>query len=183
MALGPFATAADLAARMGRELDEVEQSQAARLLADASNLVRMAAGYQQISRVDNDVATLRGSDRIRMLLPQRPVRGVSAVAGLTTAQWFWDGGQYLWRTGHNRWVGPVTVTYSHGYDPDDIAYQVAATVVCDAVKRVLINPGLIKQRSIDDYSETLADARASLMPGEQDTIRQAFGVATWGVTS
>lgn len=183
MALGPFATTADLITRMGRDLNDVEQSQSARLLADASNLIRMTAEYQQISRVDNDVVTLRGSGRITLVLPQRPVRDVTAVAGLTTAQWFWDGGQKLWRTEYNLWVGPVTVTYSHGFDEEDIAYQVAASVACDAVKRVLNNPELIRQRSIDDYSETLADARASLMPGERDTIRQAFGVSTWGVAS
>lgn len=183
MALGSFATAADLAARLGRELDDVEQSQAARLLTDASNLIRMASGYQQISRVDDDTVTLRGSGTTVMRLPQRPVRDVSTVAGLTTGAWQWDGGERLTRCDGCSWVGPVVVTYSHGFTEDDIAYQVAASVACDAVKRVLTNPDLIKQRSIDDYSETLADARASLMPGEQDTIRQAFGVRTWGVTS
>lgn len=183
MALGPFATTADLITRMGRDLNDVEQSQSARLLADASNLIRMTAEYQQISRVDNDVVTLRGSGTPVLRLPQRPVRDVTTVAGLTVAVWRWDGGERLTRCDGCVWAGPVTVTYSHGFDEDDIAYQVAASVACDAVKRVLNNPELIRQRSIDDYSETLADARASLMPGEQDTIRQAFGVKTWGVAS
>ncbi|MFG2671364.1 hypothetical protein [Streptomyces sp. NPDC048445] len=183
MALGPFATAADLTTRMGRELNDVEQSQATRLLADASNLIRMTAGYQQISRVSNDIVTLRGSGTPVLRLPQRPVRDVTAVAGLTVAVWWWDGGEQLIRCDGWVWMGPVTVTYSHGFDVDDIAYQVAASVACDAVKRTLNNPELIRQRSIDDYSETLADARASLMTGEQDTIRQAFGVKSWGVTS
>lgn len=182
MALEPFATPADLAERLGRELTTAEQSQAARLLADASNLIRATAGYQQISRVTDDVATLRGSGSVALKLPQRPVRDVTAVAGLTSADWFWDGGDTLWHK-YDLWTGPVTVTYSHGYDPTDVPYQVAQSVACDAVKRVLLNPEMTKQRSIDDYSETLADARASLLQGEQDTIRQAFGVATWGVSS
>lgn len=179
MALGPFATAADL--RIGWELTEAEQSQANRLLADASNLIRMTAGYQQISRVDNDTVTLRGSGTCVLKLPQRPVRGVTAVAGLTSAAWSWDAGERLSRCDGRSWCGPVTVTYSHGFNTDDVAYQIAVSVACDAVKRVLTNPELVKQRSIDDYSETLADARASLMSGEQDTIRQAFGVPSWGV--
>lgn len=183
MALGSFATDADLVARMGRDLTDVEQSQATRLLTDASHLVRMAAGYQQISRADHDTVTLRGSGTTVLRLPQRPVRDVTAVAGLTTTAWSWDGGERLTRCDGYVWMGPTVVTYSHGFDVDDVAYQVAASVVCDAVKRVLLNRDLIKQRSIDDYSETLVDARASLMPGEQDTIRQAFGVRTWGVTS
>lgn len=181
MVLGPFATAADLAARMGRELTTVEQSQATRLLTDASHLIRMTAGYQQISRVDNDTVTLPGTGCGTLKLPQRPVRDVTAIAGLTVSDWEWDGFQTLTRLGGYLWDSPVTVTYSHGFDPDDIAYQVAASVACDAVKRVLNNPQLIRQRSIDDYSETLADARASLLQGEQDTIRQALGIASWGV--
>ncbi|MEW2161441.1 hypothetical protein AB0912_00290 [Streptomyces sp. NPDC007084] len=183
MALGPFATSADLVARLGRDLEAVEQSQADRLLADASNLIRMTAGYQQISRVDNDTMTLRGTGTAVLKLPQRPVRDVTAVAGLASTAWRWDGGEQLIRCDGGLWVGPWAVTYSHGVDTDDVAYQVAVSVACDAVKRVLTNPELVKQRAIDDYSETLTDARASLMQGEQDTIRQAFGVSGWGVTS
>ncbi|KUN34828.1 hypothetical protein AQJ30_27555 [Streptomyces longwoodensis] len=183
MTLGPFATASDLVARMGRDLDPVEQSQADRLLADASNLIRMTADYQQISRVDNDTVTLRGSYRTVLKLPQRPVRDVTAVAGLASTAWRWNGGDCLIRLDGGVWDGPVTVTYSHGLDEDDVAYQVAVSVACDAVKRVLTNPELVRQRSIDDFSETLADARASLLQGEQDTIRQAFGVTSWGVSS
>lgn len=179
--LPPFATSADL--RIGRELTAAEQQQANRLLADASHLIRMTAGYQQITRVNNDTVVLRGSCSRVLKLPQRPVRSVTAVAGLSAAYWKWDGGELITRCDGWAWDGPVTVTYSHGFDPDDIAYQVAVSVACDAVKRVLLNPELVKQRALDDYSETLADARASLLMGEQDTIRQAFGVASWGVTS
>ncbi|MEU3255857.1 hypothetical protein [Streptomyces sp. NPDC006997] len=183
MVLGPFATVEDLAGRMGRELTTAEQSQAPRLLADASHLIRMTAGYQQISRVDNDTVTLRGSGTCVLKLPQRPVRDVTAVTDLASTDWVWDGGERLTRLDGATWDGPVTVTYSHGLDLEDVAYQVAVSVTCDAVKRVLNNPDLIRQRSIADYSETLADARASLLQGEQDTIRAAFGVSTWGVTS
>ncbi|MGW1931879.1 hypothetical protein [Streptomyces sp. NPDC001919] len=182
MALGPFATSAELGTRLGRELLGVEQAQADRLLADASNLIRMEAGYQQISRVDGDTVTLRGSGRAVLTLPQRPVRNVTAVAGLPGTAWEWDGGERLTRTDGCLWTGPVTVTYSHGLDPDDIAYQVAVSVACDAVKRVLANLDLVRQRSIDDYSETLVDARASLLTGEADTIRTAFAVRSWGVS-
>ncbi|MFJ4852398.1 MULTISPECIES: hypothetical protein [unclassified Streptomyces] len=181
MALGPFATVADLRAQLGRDLTADELLHVDRLLAGASHLIRMTAGYQQISRVDNDTVTLRGSGTVVLRLPQRPVRDVTAIAGLTVAVWRWDGGELLTRVDGYCWDGPVTVTYSHGFDTEDVAYQVAALIACDAVKRILINPEMIRQRSIDDYSETLADARVSLMPGEQDTIRQAFGVRDWGV--
>lgn len=181
MPLGPFATHVDL--RIGWDLTEAEQSQADRLLADASNLIRMTAGYQQISRVDNDTVTLRGSGTCVLKLPQRPVRDVTAVAGLASTAWTWDGGDRLTRLDGYAWDGATTVTYSHGFNTDDVAYQVAVSVACDAVKRILTNPELVRQRTIDDYSETLADARASLLDGEQETIRQAFGVSSWGVTS
>ncbi|MFE5514462.1 hypothetical protein ACFQ9J_28405 [Streptomyces sp. NPDC056529] len=182
MVLGPFATSADLGNRLGRVLEGVEQSQADRLLADASNLIRMEAGYQQISRVNNDTVTLRGSGRTALKLPQRPVRDVTVVAGLPTTAWVWDGADLLWRTDGGFWTGPVTVTYSHGFEPEDIAYQVAVSVACDAVKRIFANLDLVRQRSIDDYSETLVDARASLLTGEADTIRRAFAVSDWGVS-
>ncbi|WP_263165405.1 hypothetical protein [Streptomyces sp. SCSIO ZS0520] len=182
MALGSFASAADLAERLGRDLTDAEQTQVTRLLADASHLIRSAAAYQQISRVDADTVQLRGSNSALLRLPQRPVRAVTAVAGLAQAAWRWDGGESLWRLDGRVWWGPVTVTYSHGYDEDDPPYQVARSVACDAVKRALLNPELVRQRSIDDYSETLADARASLLQGETETIRQAFGVASWGVS-
>ncbi|MFB8083694.1 hypothetical protein [Streptomyces sp. NPDC056013] len=172
----------DLGTRLGRALLDVEQPQADRLLADASHLIRMEAGYQQISRVDHDTVTLRGSGRSVLTLPQRPVRDVTAVAGLPSTAWEWDGGERLTRTDGCLWGGPVTVTYSHGLDTDDIAYQVAVSVACDAVKRVLANLDLVRQRSIDDYSETLIDARASLLTGEADTIRKAFAVRDWGVS-
>lgn len=181
--LSAFATPADLNVRIGgRTLTDAEQNQVTRLLADASHLIRMTAGYQQISRVNNDTVTLRGSGAPVMRLPQRPVRDVTAVAGLTSSAWRWDGGVCLTRCDGGVWDGPVTVTYSHGFDPDDVAYQVAVSVACDVVKRIILNPELIRQRSIDDYSETLADARASLLQGEQDTIRQAFGVSGVGVS-
>ncbi|MFD0429432.1 hypothetical protein ACFQ60_22415 [Streptomyces zhihengii] len=56
----------------------------------------------------------------------------------------------------------------------------AATVACDSVKRLFLNPDMLRQRSIDDYAETLTDARATLLAGEEDTIRTAFAVASWG---
>jgi hypothetical protein len=100
MALEPFATPDDLAERLGRELTTAEQSQAARLLADASNLIRAAAGYQQISRVTNDVATLRGSGRIGILQaaaaarPGRHGRGRPHLGGLVLGR----RTDTLWRT-------------------------------------------------------------------------------------
>lgn len=182
MALPPFATADDLNERVSWDLSDMEKAQANRLLADASNLIRMTAGYQQISRVDDDVVTLRGSGTLLLRLPQRPVRDVTAVAGLTADRWRWDGGNTLHRLDCYAWLGPVAVTYSHGLDEDDIGFQVAVSVACDSVKRCLINPDMIRQRSIDDYAETLADARASLLDGEADTIRTAFAGPQWGIS-
>jgi hypothetical protein len=181
-ALPPFATADDLQARVSWELSDMEKAQANRLLADASNLIRAAAGYQQITRVDNDQVTLRGSTSHLLRLPQRPVRDVTAVAGLDISQWRWDGGSTVERLDWCPWLGAVTVTYSHGLDVDDVGFQVAVSVACDSVKRCLINPDMLRQRSIDDYAETLADARATLLQGETDTIVAAFAGPQWGIS-
>ncbi|MFJ6616673.1 hypothetical protein ACIQOW_03690 [Kitasatospora sp. NPDC091335] len=184
MVLGPFASVADLIGRLppDRVLSPEEQAQAEQLLGDASHLIRMTAGYQQISRVDNDTVVLRGSGSPRLKLPQRPVRAVTSVAGLTADQWEWDGGDTLTRLDGHDWRGAITLVYSHGLDEDEPAYQVARSVACDAVKRTLLNPTMIRQHAVDDFSETLADARASLLAGEADTIQVAFAGPGWGVT-
>ncbi|MFD0429433.1 hypothetical protein ACFQ60_22420 [Streptomyces zhihengii] len=75
MALEAFASVDDLEARTLRDLTDVERQHAPRLLADASNLIRMTAGYQQISRVVDDTVLLRGSGTHVLVLPQRPVAG------------------------------------------------------------------------------------------------------------
>ncbi|MGW2544901.1 hypothetical protein ACWC5I_29485 [Kitasatospora sp. NPDC001574] len=182
--LGPFASVADLIGRLPPErvLSVEEQAQAERLLGDTSHLIRMTAGYQQISRVDNDTVVLRGSGGPCLTLPQRPVLAVTAVAGLTADQWEWDGGDRLTRLDGCVWRGATTVTYSHGLDEDQPAYQVARAISCDAVKRTLLNPSMVRSHQVDDFSETLADARASLLDGEAETIRQAFAGPTVSVT-
>jgi hypothetical protein len=180
-ALPSFATADDLAARMlPRTLTDEEKAAANVLLQDVSMQIRAVAGYQQISRVDNDTVTLRGSGTCRLVLPQRPVLSVSSVAGLASDQWEWDGGVVLTRLDCQVWRGAVIVTYSHGLDVTDVAYMVATSVACDAVKRAILNPEMRRSQSIDDYSETLTDARASLLDGEAETIRQAFGPGSVG---
>ncbi|GAA1164172.1 hypothetical protein F4556_002364 [Kitasatospora gansuensis] len=182
MVLGPFATAADLGVRMNRTFTGAAETQVNRLLADASSLIRMAAGYQQISRVDNDTVTLRGPGTTCLTLPQRPVLDVTAVAGLSAGRWEWDGGQTLTRLDGCTWSGAVTVTYSHGLNETQPGYEVARSVACDAVKRTVLNPELVRSHEVDDFAETLVDARASLLAGEADTIRQAFAGSSVGIS-
>ncbi|URN11365.1 hypothetical protein LUW77_03485 [Streptomyces radiopugnans] len=118
MPLPPLATAADLAAALGRTFTTGEQAQAEALLGQASAMVR-AYLRQDITRATTtDTFTLQRSDRQHLaspfdhrthgqvLLPQRPVEEVTEVRvnDLPTADWWLDGSVLRVRT--VPWQGP-----------------------------------------------------------------------------
>jgi hypothetical protein len=155
--LDPLASISDLEDRIGT-LTDAQAQRAEALLAGASARVR-AYTHQNFDLTLGDTVILRpiGTD---LVLPQRPVRAVSAVAAIpgdgqpdiTMSGWLWDGldhvriGGFGWRTAIDYdlewdWVGwsPETyrVTYDHGYatTPDDVV-----DVVCSMVNRILTAP-------------------------------------------
>jgi hypothetical protein len=141
VALPPLATPEDLGVHLGEAI-AADDARALRILRNASGAVRAAAGYQQFSRVDDDVVVLRGGGPV-LELPQRPVIAVTAINGLTTDQWAWDGGQRLGFVSGGWWGSAVQVTYSHGYDdiPDDVV-----GIVLTAAARAWMNPaGLVSE--------------------------------------
>ena len=165
MALPPFATAAELAATMQTTVDSAAADLA---LASASAVIRKWT-RQTISRVADDVVTLRVIDPCELVLPQRPVVSVSQVLvnSVVLVDWVLSGDRLL-RTGGWRYLpgtstypdpGLVQVTYTHGWEeiPDEVR-----GVCLDLASSTVSNPGMLRQESIDDYSRTLASESLGL---------------------
>jgi hypothetical protein len=161
------------------------------LLQDASAVVRSYT--KQDFTLTDTVARIRPIGG-RLILPQRPVTGVTSVKVfdynenlVTIVGWMWDGGQEVWlmvgETVINlaegirdlfRFNTPLCqVDYTHGYDviPDDIV-----TVVCGMVIRSLATPGYgsIQSQSAGPFSQRLSDAAiqgiVALTPSDRDIL-------------
>lgn len=140
-----FATAGDLAARLGVDLSSAEQTRANTLLQLASGLIQREA-RQRIELVTNDVLTVPGVAESRLRLPERPVVSVTTVtldgtavtAGEDTIDYYLNGSDLIRPKGWGWGEQVVQVTYTHGYStiPDAIV-----AVCLEAVTRVWVNPG------------------------------------------
>ena len=169
-ALPAFATAAELAAVTQSEIGAAAADLA---LASASAIIRRWT-RQTITRVVDDVATLRVLDECELILPQRPVESVSRVRvhSLTLQDWVLSGDRLLRTGGWRRLPGTTTypdpglveVTYTHGWDeaPDDVR-----AVCLDLASMSVTNPGWLRETSdaIDDYQRRRVFASESLGSG------------------
>lgn len=170
MALPAFATAADLAAVTQ---SEVSPAAADLALASASAMIRSWT-RQTITRVVDDVATLRVINERELILPQRPVESVSRVRvnSLALLDWVLSGDRLLRTGGWRRLPGTTTypdpglveVTYTHGWGevPDDVR-----AVCLDLASMSVTNPGYLREYdvSIDDYQRRKVFAAESLGSG------------------
>lgn len=159
MALPAFATAAELAAVMQAPVDSAAADLA---LASASAVIRRWT-RQTITKVIDDVVTLRVIRCDELVLPQRPVVSVSEVKvnALVLNDWVLSGDRLLRTGGWHRLPGTTTypdpglvqVTYTHGWAevPDEVR-----AVCLDLASATLANPSMLRQEAIDDYSRTFA---------------------------
>jgi len=142
-----------------------DSDRATALLERASDVVRRYTG-QTFTRVVDDTVTLR-VDRGKLVLPQRPAekptRILNADGGVLPPSAWWWGGLGIVEFGAPTWVanGPayaraprvVTVTYTHGYEDEDIPGDVQS-IVCDVANRVYSSPASgpgLRSEGIDDY--------------------------------
>lgn len=182
-----FATASELADRLGVSLSESEESRAKGLLELASSLIQQEAG-QEIEQVEDDELTRRGTESARILLPERPVKSVSKVVldGEEIEEedeWYVEGDELVREVGG--WGQPdevLVITYTHGYE----AVPDIAKVIClEAVVRAWINPGSVLS---EEYgSERVAYSQGTprgllLSEIERRDIRQAFRRGAGSVT-
>ena len=171
MALDPLATTDDLAARLGRDLDDTELVQAEALLAGASARVRTYTG-QDFTFVEDDVVQVKVRNGIARL-PQRPVTAVAAVVdlsansvaftwlnddriqvGVTALNWF---EVEPWRNA----VPELRVTYDHGYEeiPADVVDICCAMVA----RKMALGPesGAYQSENIAGYGYSTGAAAAA----------------------
>lgn len=130
-----FATPEDLAVRLGVTLTADEQTRASRLLDLASDMIRRAARQKITAGTSTVTVTPTGG---RLLMPERPVAGVTAISPQAS---FEIDGDYL----AGLPVGQTfTLTYSHGWEtiPDAIV-----AICLEVVTRVWVNPGNASQEA------------------------------------
>jgi len=170
-----LALAADLEARLGRDLTDAETLRANALLLDASAKVSRYT-RQDFLPVADDVVILRGVDG-EIRLPQRPVQSVSSVVAmggnflpnLTLFDWLWDGldlivlgpGNFVINLPEIWWdedgyPDTYQVTYTHGYAtvPDTVV-----AVICAMVMRTISAPtmsGGVSAETLGPYSYQLS---------------------------
>lgn len=180
--MAALATIPDLEAVIGRVVTVDEQPRAERLLELASAAVRRETG-QTFDLVTSDIVTVRPVGKVARL-PQRPVTNVIEIVDdgqvVSPDVYEWTSQGVITRTplvdwgdvtGSTRWVGPLTVTYDHGYDtvPDDVA-----GIVCDAAAARLSNPDRVRQESIGSYSVTYPTAENVALSTAQKRALSAY---------
>ena len=137
-----FAPLEDLADLIGTTTVPPERAQ---LILDMATAAVINAAEVPIVQVVDDEAVLDGNGSDRILLPNWPVTAVTAVTVdgtvLDPDLWRWSRHGELRRPG-GRWPSlprAVTVTYTHGYPPDQIPAELAA-VVLQVAARTVSNP-------------------------------------------
>lgn len=209
--MAEFATASDLAARLGITLTDVETARATTLLTIASGLVQDEA-KQRIERVDGDVYTLPGTTDETIRLPERPVISVASLTLdgqplIEGSDWYLDGDlvcripavttvltgglideafTFPLGTGFGWPAQTLEVTYSHGYDAANVP-QTVKSIVLEAVVRVWVNPGSVARETVGNVSTVFDNMRFSptgllLADEEKKAIRRIFGQQARSIT-
>jgi hypothetical protein len=187
--MAQFATVDEFATRLGADLTEAEETDAAVLLTLASAAIQDAAG-QAIEKVTNDTLSLRGTVAGRLMLPERPVLSVASVVldgeTLTVDEAYYLDGDELVRMpgaysagfpGSSRYGfgdadQTLVITYTHGYDP--IPGFIKAICLEMAV-RVWVNPGLVQQEGYGSEQVTYqATGGLVLTEAEERAVRRAL---------
>lgn len=202
-----FATADDLAARLGIVLTGAEGTRATTLLALASELIQDVV-KQKISLVEDDVLSMPGTVEDRIALPERPVVSVDSVmlddVALTEgSDWYLDGatiyrralvfnptigvldGPFLLGSGFGTPLQTLAITYTHGYADDDVPGTVKA-VCLEAVVRCFVNPGAVARETVGNTSTVYDNMRFSpsgllITDDERRTLKRLFGARSLSV--
>lgn len=189
-----FATVAELAAYLARDIDNADPS-ALLALSLASDAVR-AYVRQEITSVEEDEITLDGTGTTLVLLPELPVTDVYSVIedgleltydedfywsaqgelirveprweGITRVERPWESLKRIER----RWIKKpraVVVTYSHGYT--NIPGPIKGATLALA-GRLVDSPAGVKQETIGAYSVTYSSGTPTLADNEARLLDQ-----------
>lgn len=188
-----FATAAQLATRLGRTFTSTETSQATALLADATAFLQEELGGQLIESGTTTFTVQADPCETRIRLPQWPLRSLTSVtlngSTVTTEVEHRDG--YLYRSGG--WLpqsgdqfADVTVTYAYGYSsvPAELVTWccvLAAGAMAQAARGGSLASSGVASERIDDYSVSYtADASAFEIPERVlARLRASYGAGAW----
>lgn len=181
-----FASYTDFEIRMGITLTDDEQTRVDSLLADASDLLRLAT-QQDISLVEGDTLTTRGHGGLKFVLPQIPVLDVTSITATDTRtdettdlepDTFYNKGNVLYRTpGSLGWYDgnyELTFSYDHGYETPPTLFK---TIAVEAVRRVWINPGAVASETHGSESVSHGPVQSGLLLTAEET---ALAVAGYG---
>lgn len=195
--MAQFATAADLADRLGLTFSGEEQARADALLTSASGLVQ-AEARQRIELVEDDALIVRGTVDDRIPLPERPVVSVASVVldGTPIDGWFLEGNELvrgavdvfdglplLGSAGFGYESQTLVITYTHGFDsiPDAIK-----AVTLEAAVRAWVNPGSVMRERHGsegvDYALQGVPSGLLLTDQERRVVRRLCGSRALSVT-
>jgi hypothetical protein len=189
-----FATVAELAAYLARDIDNADPS-ALLALSLASDTVRAYIG-QEITSVEDDEITLDGTGTTLVLLPELPVTEISSVVedGLDLTEdedYYWSAQGEVIRV-EPRWEGitrverpyeslkrverrwlkkprAVVITYSHGYATVPGPVKAATLALAG---RIIDSPSGVKQETIGAYSVTYSSGTPTLADNEARLLDQ-----------
>jgi len=176
----PFASASDLAARLGLTFTTDEAARATTLLQLATGFIQQETA-QTISLVADDTLSVRSTYAERYRLPERPVLSVSSVTitpqgGTPTVigsdTYYLDGDDLVrasfpihyqqfftnWTRG---WLGPLfelTVVYTHGFA---VVPEIVKAVCMEMVVRVWTNPGAVAREQVGNTMTVFDNMRFS----------------------
>ncbi len=150
-----YATTEDL--RLYLRLSTIDATAAGLLLDLAAAAIRTHLD-QAVAAVVDETVTLYGNGSDLLLLPERPVTGVSAVVadGVTltaTTDYTWRPSGLLRRANGGLWPAEVTVTYSHGYTAG-AEPEALRLVNVQAAGRVWVNPAAVTSETIGDWARS-----------------------------
>lgn len=194
-------TAAELSSWVGTT---IPQAQADLFISAATALVQAEVG-QTLTQVTGDTIVMDGVPSEWLVLPQRPVTNVTSVTMqdanlapivLDTTQYTVRGNR-LWRAwgwqfsavflppvrmlGYQYLTYPppsqVTVVCDHGYPAGDPGLELARMAVFTLGASVFANPNGSRSITVDDYTESFADAYAGMQlpPGTKAALRRRYG--------
>lgn len=174
--MAQFASADELAARLGIELQGDEESRADALLSLASSLIQDAA-RQVIELVEDETVILRGSREGKILLPERPVVSISSVLIAGDSQdpssYYLDR-DHLARAGGGLWdpSEELVVTYTHGFEETPGSVK---AICLEAVVRAWVNPGAVAQEGYGGERVVYPVQGLLLTSEERRTLRKLTG--------
>lgn len=189
-----FATAADLAARLGVTFTAAQEAQATALLGDATAYLQAELG--QLIEAGTATYTTRWRGESPIHLPQQPVTVVSAVtvdgAALAAASFdFIDQELHL---AHRRGITDfgertpyvdVTVTFNYGYAvvPAELKGWtcILASQLMSAAAGGSLGIPSVQSHQIDDFSETFVTdgTTMSLPPVVLERLRARYGAGAY----